>query len=1173
MMSRHRSVAGLLRPRVFRSLRLLGLIALSAGALDAQTPAPPAAAQSDGLLMTSIRQYWELPAARKALPIDFELACTVTFFDPEWRVLFVQDEEGNGAYVPYGSNPYPFKAGEAILARGQILPPTVDISFEHAVVTARVGKPLRPIPVTHEVTQHTRFVCKYVSVEGLVDWVRRVDERHMQLAISIDEYNARCWVQMDPGAPTPDLLDKKVQVEGVYNAKVGPDGILSSLELMVPVGAKLSVLNRLEEHPGFNLPVTPIGHLLGRPADQLVRVVGSVVARETGRFVRIRDGSGQIDVMTGQMRPLAVNDMIEAVGNPVPSGPSWRLENAVFRSYTKTAASVTAPSEGTLGTAADVLGLSAQEAAAGRPVRLTGVVTWSHPSAPFFFITDSSGGIRIMRGDSDSMLRSPGRNVEVEGVTAMGAFAPVVVAKHFERVSESVLPMADQVSVEHALTGVEEAQWVEMRGYLRRIHRQGGWNRLELATATSDFVAILPATEDVSAMVGSVIQLHGVCAAEADDQRKLTGIQLWVPGISYVQVEEPAPVDPFTVPLRPLASLGQFETVHSFNRRVRVAGVVLHHTPGNNLWIEEDGHNLMIAASDALPLHSGDRVEAVGFLGRQAGRIALREAVVRRMSTGEQPRPQGMEPHSPPAVALDGKLVAISGLLLDSAQIGGTTQFTIQAGTVIFRAVLASAGSELAALDHGTQVRLTGVHEVEYDQNGRPAAFMLRLRSPSDVVVLEKPSWWTRGRILTFTGMLALGAFLFLGWNTVLRRQVRRQTGQIRLQLERETRLQAELARAGKLESLGLLAGGIAHDFNNLLTVLMGNISLIRDDSGLTPDAAESLEQAEKAASRARDLTQQLLTFAKGGAPIRSAVSLPEIVREVAEFALRGSKVRCQFDLPSSLWPANVDKGQIGQVVQNIVINAIQAMPEGGVVDIALSNREVGTELGGVLAPGRYVRLDIADHGPGISTADLGRIFDPYFTTKKNGSGLGLATVHSIVKKHAGHITAESMIGRGTTFHIWLPAAEAAATARTDPTPSAMRTGSSVGQARVLVMDDEEFIRTLAGSILRRYGHRPTTVGDGSAAVQEFVRARAAGEPYDLVILDLTIPGGMGGRQAMEELQRIDPDVRAIVSSGYSNDLVLANYQAHGFRGMISKPYDVADFAHAVETVLKGERA
>jgi CheY-like chemotaxis protein len=353
----------------------------------------------------------------------------------------------------------------------------------------------------------------------------------------------------------------------------------------------------------------------------------------------------------------------------------------------------------------------------------------------------------------------------------------------------------------------------------------------------------------------------------------------------------------------------------------------------------------------------------------------------------------------------------------------------------------------------------------------------------------------------------------------------------------------------------------------------MGNISLIQIDPGLSRDSVESLDQAKKASNRARDLTQQLLTFAKGGTPIRAAVSLSEVVREVAEFALRGSKVSCRFDLPAGLWPANVDKGQIGQVVQNIVINAVQAMSEGGQIEISLSNHKVGSEMTGALAAGNYVRLDITDHGPGIAPGDLSRIFDPYFTTKKQGSGLGLATVHSIVNKHAGHISAESTVGEGTTFRIWLPAVGEDLTAHVDAVLAKPMPKVSAGPARVLLMDDEEFIRTLAGSMLRRMGHRVVAVSDGAAVVEEYVRARSAGDPFDLVILDLTIPGGMGGKEAMEALQRINPGIRAIVSSGYSNDQVLSDYRSHGFVGMISKPYEVTDFAHTVDRVLGGEQA
>ncbi|HWA27292.1 MAG TPA: ATP-binding protein [Lacunisphaera sp.] len=1127
-------------------------------------------------VVTSIQQYWDLTPEQKTKPIEIRLDCTVTFFDAAWRILFVQDKEGTGAYVPYGTNAYPFKAGEAITATGTLVPPNADINFEHATIEPREQtEPPRALDVTDHISEHAKYIVKLVTLEGYVDRVRRPNDDHMSLTVALNGSLVYCWVLVDPAVSTPLLTNMKVRLEGVYNPKVGPDGELAQVEIMVPSLKKITVLHSLADEPGFSLPITPITSLAKAPPGKLVRVIGSLVDRDPDRSLRIRDRSGQLDVISGQMGPVANDEMVEAVGYPVALGPYLRLEKAIVRTYRKKESGDGGALHDSdrISLAAEVMRLSAEEANRGLPVVLTGVVTWSHQSSPFFFIHDSSGGICIQRDKSTSAVRSPGRNVEVHGVTAAGAFAPVVVASTFERVSDASLPLARPVSIEHALTGVEENQWVEMRGYLRRIYQQDGWNYLELATATSDFIAVLPLTDDVSSMTGSVIRVLGVCTAVVDSQRKLTGIKLMVPGVSYVQVEDAAPTDLFSLPSRSLASLGQFETVQSFNRRVRVSGVVLQHSPGHSIHLEENGHSLMVLSRETTPLQPGERIEAVGFLGRQAGRLTLREAVYRSRGVGQEPAPQTFDPQEKPAPSLDGLLVAITGNLIGSTKLGEQTQLTIQAPHAIFVAQLDRTPASFVSPDLGSRLKLTGVYDLEFDEQARPQAFALHLRSPPDIAVLESPSWWTRTRILAFTGVLALGALSFLGWITVLHRQVQRQTAQIRQQMEREVQLQADLARAGKLESLGLLAGGIAHDFNNLLTVLMGNISLIRMEGGLGEEASRSLGQAEKAAVRARDLTQQLLTFAKGGAPIRAAVSLPEVVREVAEFALHGSKVRCRFDLPAGLWPANVDKGQIGQVVQNIVINAMQAMPDGGDIMIAAVNQEVGAEMGQVLAPGRYVRLDITDRGPGIAAADLGRIFDPYFTTKKHGSGLGLATVHSIVKKHAGHINAESVPGKSTTFHIWLPAAEVDRSTSLAPAANQPARALTNGQARVLVMDDEQFICDLACSILRRYGYQGVAVKDGAAAVNEYGRAMTAGEPYGVVILDLTIPGGMGGRQTLEELIKLDPGVRAIVSSGYSNDLVLSNYQAHGFRGMVSKPYDVADFAHAVERVLRGERA
>ena len=381
-------------------------------------------------------------------------------------------------------------------------------------------------------------------------------------------------------------------------------------------------------------------------------------------------------------------------------------------------------------------------------------------------------------------------------------------------------------------------------------------------------------------------------------------------------------------------------------------------------------------------------------------------------------------------------------------------------------------------------------------------------------------------------------------------------------------RFEQELQRASRLESVGILAGGIAHDFNNILTAIMGNVTLALLDAEALSKTERYLREAERATLRARDLTQQLLTFAKGGDPVRAAVLLPEIIMEAAQFVSHGSRVKCEFDLPANLWPANADKGQLGQVVQNLVINAIQAMPEGGTIRISAHNEALMIDSHQSLAPGDYVHLVVTDTGTGIRAEHLVKIFDPYFTTKQQGSGLGLTTVYSIIKKHNGHIEVESELGRGTTFHIWLPALREEQL----DLPEQQKETTSPLKGRVLFMDDEEPIIQMASALLQRLGFEVEVTCDGAEVVKKFEAAHAAGRPFDLVVMDLTVPGGMGGREAIEQLRRIDPSVKAIVSSGYSSDPVLANYRAYGFRGMVAKPYKIEDFTRVLREVMRGSR-
>ncbi|HEX2860682.1 MAG TPA: ABC transporter substrate-binding protein [Lacunisphaera sp.] len=379
--------------------------------------------------------------------------------------------------------------------------------------------------------------------------------------------------------------------------------------------------------------------------------------------------------------------------------------------------------------------------------------------------------------------------------------------------------------------------------------------------------------------------------------------------------------------------------------------------------------------------------------------------------------------------------------------------------------------------------------------------------------------------------------------------------------------LESEMARASKLEAVGLLAGGIAHDFNNILTVVLGNVTLAEADTDAGAAISARLADARRATLRARDLTLQLLTFAKGGEPVKTTVDLPELLKESAGFALHGAKARAEFRIATGLWPVHADKGQLGQVVQNLVINASQAMPGGGVVTITAENHEIAASGGtGALPPGRYVHLSVADTGVGISPDNLAKIFDPYFTTKAQGTGLGLATTYSIIKKHEGHILAESEAGKGTVFRLWLPAGRSSSAAG-GPAGSGSR---SPFRVRVLFMDDEATIRGMAEMFMQRLGYDCDVAADGAEAIRKYQDALAAGRKYEVVLMDLTVPGGMGGREAMEHLRRLDPSVCAIVSSGYSRDPVMSNHREHGFQGILPKPYGLEQLRKVMRDVIEG---
>ena len=394
--------------------------------------------------------------------------------------------------------------------------------------------------------------------------------------------------------------------------------------------------------------------------------------------------------------------------------------------------------------------------------------------------------------------------------------------------------------------------------------------------------------------------------------------------------------------------------------------------------------------------------------------------------------------------------------------------------------------------------------------------------------------------------------------------ELRRANEQMLQEMRERKKMEEELLKAQRLESLGVLAGGIAHDFNNILTGVLGYISLVRKQ--LEPDGKlnSHLEQAEKASLRAKALTKQLLTFSRGGSPIKRTIHLEQVLRDSVDFALRGANVVAELRLANDLWPVEADAGQLGQVFNNLIINACQAMPSGGTLQISADNVTADREIAALVPRGRYARIEVKDHGIGIPEDHRERIFDPYFTTKQAGSGLGLAVTYSIIRNHGGCISVDSKPGTGATFTIYLPAASDK-TVIGEPIPAL---SLARGTGRVLVMDDEEIVRNVACDIIKSIGYEVEAVKDGTEAIDAYRKAKECGRAFDAVIMDLTIPGGLGGKETIAKLQAIDPEIKAIVSSGYSDDPILANHAAYGFKAIIAKPYTIDNLGHILQKVI-----
>ena len=1136
--------------------------------------APPAAPDPAEPLLR-VQSLWDLEGEKRTQPHRFQIDAVVHYYDPVWRQLWAQEGDTTFFLVPPGT-PLPIRSGQLVRLSGITTPADFSQVASLSAVVLDENPPRTPLATVGRLGDFDRFSERLVEIDGYVESQTLIDPNHLRALLVAEGIRIVASIWLETDNPAPILTGSLVRIQGVYTGRLNPEGRLQSISLAVPAIERVEVVAHVRNDPRFRAPVAAIEHVPEADPSALLHVAGRIVSMAPGRSITIRDATGQLEILTPQNAGLQANDVVEAVGYPAVAAGSWQLRQPLIRRAAPLAPGGPASGRAMLRLAAQVLALPKEAAETRRPVLLQGVVTWSAPGTQFIYLQDPSGGVRIDWSDPTIPIPEINDGLAVEGFSSMGAFSPAVTATRLVTRYAMSPPEPLRLSLPEAESGTHEAQWVEMSGLLRDVRPGGRSTQLTVTTATGDFDALVPSAPHLDDMRGSFVRVRGVCTALVNERRQLTGIRLRVPDATHVEVEEPPPADLFALPVNSIASLRQFGPFQGLTHWQRTHGIVTYHVPGNYLVIQDSSEALTVFLNEETPLRIGDRVDVVGVPGRDGPRLVLRNAQLRTLGHPPSIQPVPLDDPAQLDEQFDSRLVRLAGTLDEVTELGGGCFLEIRHHN---RAHVARLPATVGARPpsnwrRGCVVELTGIYRLSFDEHRRRTGFDLLLRSADDVRVLTPAPWWTSERIRATATLLGLCLAIGFLWVVLLRRKIRQQTVLLRAQLDKEAHLEAELERAQRLQSLGTLAGGIAHDFNNLLTVIMGNVTLAMLDEKVMALAGACLKEAEAGAQRARELTQQMLTFARGGDPIREDFELPPLVHETVALALSGATVRAEVYTPPSLRPVHADRAQVHRALHNLLAHAHRSMPQGGVVAIDLANETIVQGQASPLAAGRYVRIQLSDHGEAIPADRLPSIFDPYAAAREGGDRFGLATAYSIAHKHGGHLTVESKPGHGTTFTLWLHASDSsaapgvapaiAAPAATDPNlPPPVRPG-----ARVLVMDDEEGIRLLAGLVVEQLQCESVVVADGAACLAAYRNAMTEGRPFDLVVMDLTIPGGMGGRETIAELRKIDPAVRAIVSSGYANDKTLTHYREHGFVAVVPKPYEVKRLAAAIARAL-----
>ncbi len=821
--------------------------------------APETADAISPTIITNLAQFWELPAAEKDSPHRARIEMLVYYCNPAWNVFWGRSGDLD-AFLPLRGIPVPLKGGDKILVDGVTIPVSQEFLWDQtSVKVLSESNSLPSISAEGRLLNAAALEKHFVEVEALVDSQAMTGFNVLRLGLLAQNFNLTAYMLVPANQTPPQLAGNFVQIKGVYSETFDSLGKVASITLWTPGLDYLNTVGSLTNDPRFSspsIPFTTSENFGSVDPSGLVRVQGAVRDQRPGQEVTIWDASGQIRILSKQEQLLKIGDQVEAIGSPIVQGIDHILENALFRLAPNPLA-LLSTNQPQLRLADQIRSLDQDQLDRHPAVSVEGVVTWVDGRGRYSYILDSSGGIRCMQSRlQDGRRVRLGMIVRANGIAARGPFAPTITNAIMHQTGVTSMPDAPLVSYEEAMTGTQDGRWVTMRGYVRNASRANNFIRLELVASGGEFTARVPLDSTMETLAGSVISVKGVSVADTNSRRQLTGVEIWSPDESEVQIEQSPPPDLFALPLRPLASLRQFNLFNTLNERVRTSGTVTLDVPGRYLYLQ-DGDNGVLALSDQTQLlQPGDRVEVVGFCGNQGGNFLLREAAYRRISSGPELVPFQLPAAPSITEDLDGSLVRAQGTLLNVIGKRDETDFTIQSQGLIFEARLdKSAPLALQQFQLGSQVALTGVYRIQRDEYGQPRSFLLNLRSGDDVRILRPPPWWTRSRMLWVLAGALLAILLILSWafqatrkNTLLMQsqselktardrleeRVRERTRELSEQVqakerahERLSEAQQRLMLASRQAGMAEMATGVLHNVGNVLNSVNVSASVI----------------------------------------------------------------------------------------------------------------------------------------------------------------------------------------------------------------------------------------------------------------------------------------------------------------------------------------------------------